>query len=98
MLVEVKNLLERYKDVLAVGNFSFTIEEGEIFGLLGLNGAGKTTAINALIRLARLEVIETIHQPDRSPKVLSIRLTLLLLFKATVWIAKYGKFPVASRA
>ena len=47
MLVEVKNLVKRYKDFLAVDNVSLTIEEGEIFGLLGPNGAGKTTTINA---------------------------------------------------
>jgi ABC-2 type transport system ATP-binding protein len=54
MLVEVKNLVKRYKDILAVDNVSFTIEEGEILGLLGPNGAGKTTVINAMIGLIKI--------------------------------------------
>lgn len=53
MLVEVRNLVKRYKDMLAVDNVSFSIEEGEIFGLLGPNGAGKTTVINTIIGLTR---------------------------------------------
>lgn len=55
MLVEVRNLVKRYKDVLAVDNVSLTIEDGEILGLLGPNGAGKTTTINAIIGLTRAD-------------------------------------------
>lgn len=55
MLVEVKNLVKRYKDVLAVDNVNLTIEEGEIFGLLGPNGAGKTTTINAITGLTKAD-------------------------------------------
>lgn len=55
MLVEVKNLVKRYKDVLAVDNVSLEIGQGEIFGLLGPNGAGKTTTINAITGLSRAD-------------------------------------------
>lgn len=55
MIVEVKNLVKRYKDFLAVDNINLSIKEGEIFGLLGPNGAGKTTTISALIGMTKLD-------------------------------------------
>lgn len=49
--IEVKNLVKRYKEVLALDHFNLEIKEGEIFGLLGPNGSGKTTAINCILSL-----------------------------------------------
>ena len=46
--VEAKNLTKRYKNKTAVDNINFTVEEGELFALLGVNGAGKTTTIRML--------------------------------------------------
>lgn len=53
MIVEIKNLVKRYKDFIAVDNLSLNINEGEIFGLLGPNGAGKTTTINTILGLTK---------------------------------------------
>lgn len=53
MIVEIKNLVKRYKDFIAVDNLSMDIKEGEIFGLLGPNGAGKTTTINTILGLTK---------------------------------------------
>jgi ABC-2 type transport system ATP-binding protein len=50
-ILEVKNLLKKYGDFIAVKGISFNIEEGEIFSLLGPNGAGKTTTISMLSTL-----------------------------------------------
>ena len=47
-LIEVSNLVKRYKNVAAVDNASFVIERGKIYGLLGPNGAGKTTIMKLL--------------------------------------------------
>lgn len=49
--VEVENLTKRFGDFIAVNNLSFKVKEGEIFGFLGANGAGKTTAIKMLCGL-----------------------------------------------
>jgi len=49
--VEIKNLVKRFGDFVAVDNVSLTVKGGEIFGFLGSNGAGKTTAIRMLCGL-----------------------------------------------
>ncbi|MBR4587957.1 MAG: ABC transporter ATP-binding protein [Lachnospiraceae bacterium] len=50
-VVEVKNLVKRYKELIALDNFNMKIEKGEVFGLLGPNGSGKTTTINCILSL-----------------------------------------------
>ncbi len=50
-IVKIDNLVKRYKELIALDHFSLEIEEGEIFGLLGPNGSGKTTTINCLLSL-----------------------------------------------
>ena len=50
-IVKIENLVKRYKELIALDHFSLEIKEGEVFGLLGPNGSGKTTAINCLLSL-----------------------------------------------
>ena len=50
-VVKIENLVKRYKELIALDHFSLEIYEGEVFGLLGPNGSGKTTAINCLLSL-----------------------------------------------
>ena len=47
-VIEVNHLTKRYRDVVAVDDVSFTIEKDTIYGLLGRNGAGKTTVMSIL--------------------------------------------------
>ncbi|SHI16052.1 ABC transporter ATP-binding protein [Sporanaerobacter acetigenes] len=51
MIVKVNNLVKRYQDLIALDHFDMEVEEGEIIGLLGPNGCGKTTAINCILSL-----------------------------------------------
>ncbi len=51
--IEVRGLVKRFDDVVAVDSAAFTVQRGELFGFLGPNGAGKTTTINMLTGLAR---------------------------------------------
>ena len=50
-VVKIENLVKRYKELLVLDHFNLEIKEGEIFGLLGPNGSGKTTTINCLLSL-----------------------------------------------
>ena len=54
-VIDVQNLTRRFGRLVAVDDISFTVERGEIFGLLGENGAGKTTTI---------EILEGFQRPD----------------------------------
>ncbi len=51
MVVKVENLVKRYGDLIALDKFNMELREGEILGLLGPNGSGKTTAINCIMSL-----------------------------------------------
>lgn len=51
MVIEVKNLKKYFGEVKAVDDVSFCVQKGELFGFLGVNGAGKSTTINILCTL-----------------------------------------------
>ena len=50
-VIKVENLVKRYRELVALDHFNLEIEEGEIFGLLGPNGSGKTTTMNCILSL-----------------------------------------------
>ena len=51
-IIDVKNLTKRFGNFTAVNNITFQVKRGEIFGFLGANGAGKSTAIRMLCGLS----------------------------------------------
>ncbi|MEE1341633.1 MAG: ABC transporter ATP-binding protein [Lachnospiraceae bacterium] len=50
-VVEIENLVKRYQELVALDHLNLSIEKGEVFGLLGPNGCGKTTAISCILAL-----------------------------------------------
>jgi len=71
-IIEVEHLVKRYSDLVAVNDVSFSVDQGEVFGLLGPNGVGKTTVINILCTLSRptsgkafINGFDVVHQQSR---------------------------------
>ena len=54
-MIQVENLVKRYGDLVALDHFQLEVQDGEIFGLLGPNGSGKTTAINCMLSLLKYD-------------------------------------------
>ena len=52
-IIKVNNLSKQFKDIHAVNDLSFTVEEGDVYGFLGQNGAGKSTSIRMLLTLIK---------------------------------------------
>lgn len=53
-VLEIRNLTKKFGDFIAVDNMNLSVREGEIFGFLGANGAGKSTTINMISSLLRI--------------------------------------------
>jgi ABC-2 type transport system ATP-binding protein len=56
LAVELKGVVKRYSEILAVDNIDLAIKKGEIFGLLGPNGSGKSTTLKMLVGLVTPEL------------------------------------------
>lgn len=68
-VIKIENLVKRYKELIALDHFNLDIKEGEIFGLLGPNGSGKTTTISCILSLLEydkgtIEVFGKEMKPD----------------------------------
>jgi ABC-2 type transport system ATP-binding protein len=78
-LIILKNLTKKFARIVAVDNVSLDIHEGEVFGLLGQNGAGKTTIIHILATLlkptsgtAEINGYDIIREPSKVRKNIGI--------------------------
>jgi len=70
-MIEATNLTKKFGDFVAVNSITFSVRKGEVFGFLGANGAGKTTAIKILCGLsapssgeARVAGFDVIHETE----------------------------------
>ena len=66
-IISVENLKKSYKSKIAVDNLCFSVKKGEFFGLLGHNGAGKSTTIDCILGLKNFES-GTVRILDMDPK------------------------------
>jgi len=97
-LIEVKNLVKRYGDHLAVDHLSFHVDKGQIYGFLGPNGAGKSTTMNIMtgyIASTEGEVLidghNILEEPEKAKKCIGyLPEQPPLYFDMTVW--EYLKF------
>ena len=55
VVIQIENLVKRYKELVALDHLNLEVEEGEIFGLLGPNGSGKSTTINCILALLKYD-------------------------------------------
>ncbi|MBR5057358.1 MAG: ABC transporter ATP-binding protein [Clostridiales bacterium] len=73
-IIKVDGLVKRYKELIAVDNFSMSVNEGEILGLLGPNGSGKSTTINCILSLLEFDKgTITIMGKEMSPKAYDLK-------------------------
>ena len=73
-IVKINDLVKRYGDFIALDHLSLEINEGEIFGLLGPNGSGKTTTINCLLSLLTFDRGDiTVFGKKMSPSAYDIK-------------------------
>jgi ABC-2 type transport system ATP-binding protein len=55
MVIEMKSVVKRYQELVALDHFDLQVREGQIYGLLGPNGSGKSTAINCMLALLTIQ-------------------------------------------
>jgi ABC-2 type transport system ATP-binding protein len=81
-VIEVKHLSKSYKSHKAVDDLSFEVKEGEILGLLGPNGSGKTTTMNCILALLKYNVGEIkIFGKEMSPSAYDIKSKIGVVFQ-----------------
>ncbi|MGL5614648.1 MAG: ATP-binding cassette domain-containing protein [Sarcina sp.] len=86
-MLEVKNLTKKFKDFTAVNGISFDVKEGEILGLLGENGAGKTTALRMIATMLKPTegtVVVSGYDVNKNPE--EVRRNIGILFGGEVGI------------
>ena len=88
-IIEVENLVKKFGSFVANDHLTFSVEEGEIYGFLGANGAGKTTAMKILCGLSaptsgkvKVAGFDIYHQAEMIKKKIFLPIFIHLLFMA----------------
>jgi len=86
-VIEVNNLEKKYGDVKAVDGVSFGVAQGEVFGILGPNGGGKTTTIEMIEGLRKPNAgsikvcdIDALKEPRRIKELIGVQLQATSLY------------------
>ncbi len=81
-VIEVKHLVKSYGSNRAIDDLSFNVKEGEILGLLGPNGSGKTTTMNSILSLLKFDDGEIrIFGKEMSPSAYDIKAKIGVVFQ-----------------
>ena len=81
-VVKVKNLTKEYKSLKAIDDLSFNVNEGEILGLLGPNGSGKTTTINCILSLLNFNKGNImIFEKEMNPDLYEVKKNIGVVFQ-----------------
>ncbi len=81
-VIEVKHLTKSYKSNKAVDDLSLTVKEGEILGLLGPNGSGKTTTMNCILSLLKYDNgVINIFGKEMKPDAYDIKAKIGVVFQ-----------------
>ena len=91
-IIKVENLVKRYKELIALDHFSFTVNEGEIVGLLGPNGSGKSTTINCILSLLEYDSGKVeVFGKEMSPKAYDLKSKIGIVPQE---VSVYGEYTV----
>ncbi len=81
-VIEVKGLVKKYKELIAVDNLDLEVKSGEILGLLGPNGSGKSTTINCILSLLKKDAGSVkIFGKEMSPDAYDIKRRIGVVFQ-----------------
>lgn len=81
-MLQIKGLVKRYGDVTALDHLNLEVKEGEIFGLLGPNGSGKTTTIGCILALLTYDYGEiTLFGEKMSPTAYELKKQIGVVFQ-----------------
>lgn len=90
-MIEVKNLVKKYGNHMAIDHLNFKIEKGQVYGFLGPNGAGKSTTMNIMtgyLGATEGEVLIDGHDILKEPKEAKSTSDICRKYRRFMWICR----------